>query len=95
MSVNTFRRKVGDVQARQFTADVSAVADISEWLPKDKYMFVGSPGLRITLHVDTTEGPSSAYVGDWIVREKSGDLYVYPDEVFRTFYEATESEASE
>lgn len=50
-------------------------------------MFAVSPG-RMSLHLDTTEGPSVANVGDWIVRDEWENFYIQPEETFRRFYQA-------
>lgn len=88
MSIAKYRRKAEELQAIQFTAD--AYDELSAWLPEGKHMFVASPG-RTSLHLDTTEGPSVAHEGDWILREEFGDFYIYSDETFRQFYDAVEA----
>lgn len=46
-----------------------------------------------TVHVDTSNGPSEAKVGDWLILDVSGRWYPCTDEIFcRTYDPVAESE---
>jgi hypothetical protein len=48
-----------------------------------------------TLSIDTSEGRSTVAIGDWIIRDASGDLYSRSREIFGATYQAVDdTEAS-
>lgn len=72
-----------EYEASRIEGSPESLRRVAKWVGARVH---GSAGLR----VPTLEGVEVAFVGDWIVRDEDGIVYIYTDEDFkREFREAT------
>jgi hypothetical protein len=80
MPAHTYRRKVSDVQAIQFTDNADEIIEWSDGVVhKTPYMTV--------LEVDTPAGTVQAHVGDYIIKRTDDDIYPCGPDDFKQLYE--------
>lgn len=72
-----------EYEATKVEGSPESLRSVAKWVGA---RISGSAGLR----VPTMEGVQVAFVGDWIVRDEDGIVYIYTDEDFKSeFREAT------
>lgn len=72
-----------EYESAKIEANEQSLRRVAKWVGA---RVSGSAGLR----VPTLEGVQVAFVGDWIVRDEDGIVYIYTDEDFKSeFREAT------
>lgn len=72
-----------EYEAAQVEENRESLRRVAKWVGA---RISGTAGLR----VPTMEGVQVAFVGDWIVRDEDGIVYIYTDEDFKSeFREAT------
>lgn len=73
------------VEARRF--DEETWEDLSAWLPKDRHMFVASPG-RISLHFDR----QVIHPGHWIIQYEDGRFTTATPDEFRRHFQPVDED---
>ena len=81
--MQTYQRKIPQVEAMQFT-DAASACEIVKWTEKEAHFYhpVSGPG-----GLQTANGPTEVGVGDWIVKEADGSFIVVKAKVFPKLYE--------
>ena len=81
MTPMKFQTRPEPVEVMQLTTDTWW--EVARWC--DGETLGASP--HAVLKVETTLGPRPAYVGDYIIRSKSGEFFPCPKEALHIFYE--------
>lgn len=85
MSAQRFVARPVEIEAVEWRGDLLGIPE--RWRALD--MFTTDDGHLV---VRTNRGPAPAYVGDWIVKGRSGEFYPVDPAVFADKYEALTDE---